>query len=137
MQLDPLPEQVRVTIFMEGFRTGIARTEVFRVHPSTFKEAVDTALNAEFNFNAARYGTHGHAQRTFDGANPMDLSHAEEEARDLLAVEQQRNVRKYYMCGSTRHLRPQCPLRKPRQSRPSRNPPPNPKVGTERENGNS
>uniref|UniRef100_A0AAV1TZI5 CCHC-type domain-containing protein n=1 Tax=Peronospora matthiolae TaxID=2874970 RepID=A0AAV1TZI5_9STRA len=137
MQLDPLPEQVRVTIFMEGLRTGIARTEVFRVHPSTFEEAVDIALNAEFNFKAARYGTHGHAQRSFDGAEPMDLSHAEEEERALLAVEQQRKIRRCYMCGSTKHLRPQCPLRKPLQSRPSRNPPSNPKVGTERENGNS
>uniref|UniRef100_A0AAV1VLW7 CCHC-type domain-containing protein n=1 Tax=Peronospora matthiolae TaxID=2874970 RepID=A0AAV1VLW7_9STRA len=66
----------------------------------------------------------------------MDLSHAKEEERDLLAFKQQRNIRSCYMCGGTKHLRPQCPLRKPRQSRPSRNPPPNPKVGTERENGN-
>ena len=27
MQLDPLPEEVRVTIFMEGLHTGVARTE--------------------------------------------------------------------------------------------------------------
>uniref|UniRef100_A0AAV1T4I6 Uncharacterized protein n=1 Tax=Peronospora matthiolae TaxID=2874970 RepID=A0AAV1T4I6_9STRA len=67
----------------------------------------------------------------------MDFSHAEQEERDLLAVEQQRNIRKCYMCGSTNHLRPKSPLRKPRQSRPSRNPPPNPKVSAERENGNS
>ena len=137
MQLDPLPEEVRVTIFMEGLRTGVARTEVFRVHPSTFEEAVDIALNAEFNFKAARYGTHGHAHRSFDGAEYMDLSHAEEEDRDLLAVEQQRNIRKCYECGSTKHMRPQCPLRKPRKSRPSRNSSPNPKKGTERENVNS
>ena len=62
IQLDPLPEEVRVTLFMEGIRTGVARTEVFRVHPSTVEEAVDTALNAEFNFKVARHGTHGHAQ---------------------------------------------------------------------------
>ena len=43
MQLDPLPEEVRVTIFMEGLRTGVARTEGFRAHPSTFEEAVDIA----------------------------------------------------------------------------------------------
>uniref|UniRef100_A0AAV1UTS9 Uncharacterized protein n=1 Tax=Peronospora matthiolae TaxID=2874970 RepID=A0AAV1UTS9_9STRA len=132
MQLDPLPEQVRVTVFMEGLRTGIARTEVFRYHPSTFEEAVDISLHAEFNFKAARYGTHGHARRSFDGDKPMDLIHAEEEESDLLAVEQQRNIRRCYMCGSTRNWRPQSPLRKPRQSRPSRNPPPNSKVGTER-----
>ena len=37
MHSDPLPEAVHVTIFMEGLRTGVARTEVFRVHPSTFE----------------------------------------------------------------------------------------------------
>ena len=33
MQLDPLPEMVLVTIFMDGLLTGVDRTEVFRVHP--------------------------------------------------------------------------------------------------------
>ena len=59
-QLDPLPEAVLVTIFMEGLRAGVARTEVYRVHPATFEAAVDVALNAEFNFKAARYGTHSY-----------------------------------------------------------------------------
>ena len=54
MQLDPLPEVVCVTTFMEGLRTGVTRTEVFRVHPSTFDKAVNVALDAEFNFKAAR-----------------------------------------------------------------------------------
>ena len=60
MQINPLPEEVRVSIFMEGPCTGFARTEVFRFHPSTFEEAVDIALNLEINFKAAHYGTHGH-----------------------------------------------------------------------------
>uniref|UniRef100_A0AAV1U0R1 Uncharacterized protein n=1 Tax=Peronospora matthiolae TaxID=2874970 RepID=A0AAV1U0R1_9STRA len=127
MQVDPLPEQVRVTISMEGLRTGIARTEVFRVHPSTFERDVDIALNADFNFKAARFGYNGHARRSIDGAEPMDLSHATEEERDFLAVEQQRKIRRCYMCGSTKQLRPQGSLRKPRQSRPSRDPHPDPK----------
>ena len=60
MQLDPLPEVVCVTIFMEGLRNGVARTEVFRVHPSSFDEAVKVALNAEFNFKSARLGWNGY-----------------------------------------------------------------------------
>ena len=39
--------------FMEGIRTGVPN-ENFHVHPSTFKESVDIALNAEFNFKDAR-----------------------------------------------------------------------------------
>ena len=60
MQLDSLPEMVLITIFMEGFHTGVARKEVFRVHPTSFEAAVDIALNAEFNWKAARFGIHGY-----------------------------------------------------------------------------
>ena len=59
MHLDTLPEMVLVTIFIEGLRTGVARAEVFGVHPTSFEAAVDIALDAEFNFKAARFGTHG------------------------------------------------------------------------------
>ena len=80
MQLDPLPEMILVTIFMEGFRTGVARTEVFLVHPTTSKAAVDIALITEFNFKAARFGTHGYNPNSansfssFNRPKPMDLS---------------------------------------------------------------
>ena len=47
MQSDPLPETVYVTIFMEGLRTGVARTEVFQVHPHTFEEKVSIALKPD------------------------------------------------------------------------------------------
>ena len=137
MQLDPLPEAVRVTIFMEGLRTGVARTEVFRVHPSTFEEAVDVALNAEFNFKASRYGTQCQNSSSFDKAEPMDLSHAEGEEAELQAAEQQRNIRRCYMCGSTRHLRPSCPLRKQRQHRSSQTPVSSRKSGTTGDNVSS
>ena len=113
MQLDTLPEEVLVTIFMEGLRTRVARTEMFRVHPSTFEEAVDIELIAKFNFKASRYGTHGHAQPSFDRAEPMDLIRADDNEAELQAVEQQRNIRKVYTCTSTRHPHPYCSLYKP------------------------
>ncbi|GMF57076.1 unnamed protein product [Phytophthora fragariaefolia] len=56
MAVDPLPEAVTVTVFMEGLRTGVARTEVFRTHPTSFEEAVNVALNVEFNFKSSRLG---------------------------------------------------------------------------------
>eukprot|EP00644_Phytophthora_capsici_P010107 jgi/Phyca11/50654/gw1.41.308.1 len=56
MASSPLPEAVAVTVFMEGLRTGAARTEVFRVHPASFEEAVNVALNADYNFQSARLG---------------------------------------------------------------------------------
>ena len=57
MQLNALPKAVQVIIFIEVLRTEVARTEVLCIHPSTFKKAVDVALNDKFNFKAARYGT--------------------------------------------------------------------------------
>ncbi|GMF16152.1 unnamed protein product [Phytophthora fragariaefolia] len=38
MAVDPLPEAVTVTVFMEGLRTGVARTEVFRAGRPTGEE---------------------------------------------------------------------------------------------------
>ena len=60
MQSDSLPETVYVTIFMEVLRSGVARTEVFRVHPSTFEEAVSIAQNAEHNIKSARLDWNGY-----------------------------------------------------------------------------
>ena len=38
----------------------MAQTEGFWVHPTSFELAVDVALNSEFNFKAARFGTYGY-----------------------------------------------------------------------------
>uniref|UniRef100_M4B2M4 Uncharacterized protein n=1 Tax=Hyaloperonospora arabidopsidis (strain Emoy2) TaxID=559515 RepID=M4B2M4_HYAAE len=111
MQSDPLPEAVHVTIFMEGLRTGIARAEVFRVHPSTFEEAVRIALNAEHNFKLTRLGWNGYnpssaraystSTPTVNRPEPMDLSYAEDEGEvELQADEQQRVVRRHRQATS-------------------------------------
>uniref|UniRef100_H3GPY2 Integrase catalytic domain-containing protein n=1 Tax=Phytophthora ramorum TaxID=164328 RepID=H3GPY2_PHYRM len=103
MAADPLPEAVTVTIFMEGLRTGVARTEVFRVHPTSFEEAVSVALNAEFNFKSARaeWGTSqtnsSGAAGSSGGPEPMDLSHAEDEEAELLAAEQRIGIRRCFV----------------------------------------
>ena len=91
LQLDPLPEMDLITIFMESLHTGVAQTEVFRVHPTSFEAAVDNALNAKFNFKEARFGTHGYNPNSFSSSNrpePMDLSLAEkDEEAELQAIE--------------------------------------------------
>uniref|UniRef100_A0AAV1U6N6 CCHC-type domain-containing protein n=1 Tax=Peronospora matthiolae TaxID=2874970 RepID=A0AAV1U6N6_9STRA len=47
----------------------------------------------------------------------MDLSYAEGGGEaELQAAEQQHVVRRCFACGSTKHLRPGCPLRKQRQA---------------------
>ena len=94
MQLDTLPEMVLVTIFMKGLHTGVARTEVFRVHPTSFEAAVDIALNSKFNFKAARFDTREYSANTANSIflsnrpEPMDISLDETDQEEKLqAVE--------------------------------------------------
>ncbi|KAG3224661.1 hypothetical protein PC129_g4722 [Phytophthora cactorum] len=129
--VDPLPEAVTLTVSMEGLRTSVARTEVFRVHPSSFEEAVSVALNAEHNFRSARPGWYAGSAGSSSGPEPMDLSYADGEEAELLAAEQRTSIRRCFTCGSTRHLRVSCPVRNQRKA------PPNQVSGSSRGNGDS
>ena len=65
----------------------------------------------------------------------MHLSNAEDEGDTELQVsEQQQKVGRSYTCGSTKHLRPTCPLSKQRQITMSQNPGPYQKPGMDRGN---
>ena len=98
------------------------------------------AQNAEHNLKSAILGWNGY-NPSFDRVNsantsaycwpePMDISNAEDEDEaELQAAEHQQEVRSCYTCGSTKHLRLTCPLRKQRQTPLSRNPDPNQKPG--------
>ncbi|ETN03557.1 hypothetical protein PPTG_15767 [Phytophthora nicotianae INRA-310] len=116
MAADPLPELVTVTVFMEGLRVSAARTEVFRVHPTSFEEAVDVALNAEHNFRSARPGLSAGSVSSSRGPEPMDLSYAEDEEAEHLAAKQRAGIRQCFLCKSTKHPRANCPLRFKRQA---------------------
>ena len=118
---EPLLKKVRVTIFVKGFQIGVVRTAVFCVRPSTFEETVDVVSNAVFSFKADLYGTQWDNLSSVGKAQPMDLSHAEEEAQ-LQAAEHQRNISICCTCGSTKYLRLSCPLRQQRQYRPIQSP---------------
>ena len=96
MQLNPLPEEVCVIIFMEGLQNSVARTEVFRVHPTTYETAVEIALNDEHNFKTARYGTNGSQPNNSHQAESMDLSYAESSEAKLQAVEQRQFIRRCF-----------------------------------------
>ncbi|GMF56435.1 unnamed protein product [Phytophthora fragariaefolia] len=122
MAVDPLPGAVTVTVFMEGLRTGVARTEVFRTHPTSFEEDVNVALNAEFNFKSSRLGWNASQANLSSVPEPMDLSYAEDEEAELLAAEQRRGIRRCFVCGDTRHLRAGYPVRNRRQAPSSKSP---------------
>ncbi|POM69239.1 Gag protein [Phytophthora palmivora] len=43
---NPLPEHIKVTVFMDGLKVGPSRTQLFRVHANTMEEAIQIALTA-------------------------------------------------------------------------------------------
>ncbi|GMF53773.1 unnamed protein product [Phytophthora fragariaefolia] len=51
---NPLPEHIKVTVFMDGLRVGPARTQLFRVHANTIEEAIQIALQEEYSHRQAR-----------------------------------------------------------------------------------
>ncbi|KAE9262460.1 hypothetical protein PF008_g32596 [Phytophthora fragariae] len=122
---------------MDGLRTGVARTEVFRNRPTSFEEVVAVALNAEHNFKSARLGWSAPPASSLSGPEPMDLSHAEDEEAELREAEARRGIRRCFTCGSTDHLRPGGPLRKQRPAQSSGNTASNRPSGSSRGNGDS
>ena len=99
---------------MEGLRIGVARMEVFRIHPLTFAKSVDIELKGEFYLKAAHYTPLCDKSNSGGKAELMDLSHVEEEA-EMQAAEYQRNIRRCHVCRSTRHLCPSFLLRNQRR----------------------
>ncbi|POM78777.1 Gag protein [Phytophthora palmivora] len=54
---NPLPEHIKVTVFMDGLKVGPSRTQLFRVHANTMEEAIQIALQEEYNLRQARTPT--------------------------------------------------------------------------------
>ncbi|POM66744.1 Gag protein [Phytophthora palmivora] len=46
---NPLPEHIKVTVFMDGLKVGPSRTQLFRVHANTMEEAIQIALREEYS----------------------------------------------------------------------------------------
>ncbi|POM73593.1 Gag protein [Phytophthora palmivora] len=51
---NPLPEHIKVTVFIDGLKVGQYRTKLFRVHGSTLEEAIQIAHQEEYNHRQAR-----------------------------------------------------------------------------------
>ncbi|POM60413.1 hypothetical protein PHPALM_30742 [Phytophthora palmivora] len=82
MFADPLPEVVTSTVFIDGLRTGVAHTEVFRSRPSSIEDAVAMALNAEHNFRSTRMDWSVPLASPPEGPVPTVLSYTGDEAAD-------------------------------------------------------
>ncbi|POM79836.1 Gag protein [Phytophthora palmivora] len=54
---NPLPEHIKVTVFMDGLKVGPFRTQLFRVHANAIEEAIQIALQEEYSHRQARTPT--------------------------------------------------------------------------------
>ncbi|POM67944.1 Gag protein [Phytophthora palmivora] len=54
---NPLPEHIKVTVFMDGLKVGPSRTQLFRVHANTMEEAIQIALHEEYSHRLPRTPT--------------------------------------------------------------------------------
>ncbi|GMF46153.1 unnamed protein product [Phytophthora fragariaefolia] len=68
----PLSEDVKVTVFMDGVRTGPVRTELFWSQPKTFNEAVHIAMLEDHCVRSAQDHT-PHVVAS-EGSTPMEVS---------------------------------------------------------------
>ncbi|KAE9296772.1 hypothetical protein PR003_g23673 [Phytophthora rubi] len=70
----PLSEHVKVTVFMDGVRTGPVPTELFRRQPNTFNEAVHIAMLEDHCVRSAQGHTpHVEATRELEVGGGEDL----------------------------------------------------------------
>ncbi|KAG2774274.1 hypothetical protein PC129_g22300 [Phytophthora cactorum] len=69
---NPLHEHIKVTVFMDGLRVGLARTQLFRVQASTLEEAIQVDLQEEYNHRQARTP----ASAWPGGSTPSAVSHS-------------------------------------------------------------
>ncbi|KAE9236563.1 hypothetical protein PF002_g11195 [Phytophthora fragariae] len=130
----PLSEDVKVTVFMDGVRTGPVRTELFRRQPKTFNEAVHIAMLEDHCVRSAQ-GHTPHVEAS-EGPTPMEISLAE----SARSQKTQRASGRCFGCNQPGHFRRNCPTnpwKAPRDKKYAARPALNSLEATESENGDS
>ncbi|KAE9044632.1 hypothetical protein PR001_g5286 [Phytophthora rubi] len=129
----PLSEDVKVTGFMVGVRTGLVRTELFRRQPKTFNESVQIAMLEDCVRLAQGPTPHVEAS---EGPTPMEISLAESARSQRTQCASGR----CFGCNQPGHFRRNCPTnpwKAPRDKKHLARPALNSLEATESKNGDS
>ncbi|KAE8909639.1 hypothetical protein PF005_g12719 [Phytophthora fragariae] len=129
----PLSEDVKVTGFMVGVRTGPVRTELFRRQPKTLNESVQIAMLEDCVRSAQ--GPMPHVEAS-EGPTPMEISLAESARSQRTQCASGR----CFGCNQPGHFRRNCstnPWKAPRDKKHSARPALNSLEATESKNGDS
>ncbi|POM72624.1 Gag protein, partial [Phytophthora palmivora] len=114
---NPLPEHIKVTVFMDGLKVGPSRTQLFRVHANTMEEAIQITLQEEYSHRQVRTPTsvwQGHnastgvvqgAQATGASTGPVPIE---------LGTAVQSSIR-CYGCRKIGHMQRACPTGRQRK----------------------
>ncbi|KAE8964499.1 hypothetical protein PR003_g23108 [Phytophthora rubi] len=130
----PLSEDVKMTAFMDGVRTGPVWTELFRRQPKTFNEAVHIAMLEDHCVRSSQRHT-PHVEAS-EGPTPMEISLAE----SARSQRTQRASGRCFGCNQPGHFRRNCPTnpwKAPRDKKLAARPALNSLEATESENGDS
>ncbi|KAI9979739.1 hypothetical protein PInf_028003 [Phytophthora infestans] len=121
---NPLPEDVKTTVFMDDLKVGSARTQLFRVQATTMEEAIQISPQEEYSHKQAgtsREEEHRHDEndvpreaehRSNDAVapaatQPVDTgAYSEPEPMDLSSAE---SLVRCYGCGGHGHYQRVCP----------------------------
>ncbi|POM67632.1 Gag protein [Phytophthora palmivora] len=107
---NPLPEHIKVTVFMDHLKVGPSRTQLFRVHANTMEEAIQIALQEEYSHRQARTPTpvwqgHNASSGAVQGAPAAGASTGPVPMELGTAV--QSSIR-CYGCGKLGHMQRAC-----------------------------
>ena len=112
--MGPIPEHIKVPIFLNGLRHGPSRQALFKKVPSIIEEAIGIALVKDQSYNTAYETPWQKPASERSAATPMEFGNA-----DVVC----------YNCGKRSHMMARCNAKAGASATASNKKPPNTKGG--------